>query len=69
MKVTVNEEEVNSPKDYLESLKFDIDSMPSIFNDNDKSYYEVLELIESYMLYLKDFDGTVTLQNDYPPTT
>lgn len=64
MKVTVNEEEVNSPKDYLESLKFDIDSMPSIFNDNDKSYYEVLELIESYMLYLKDFDGTVTLQND-----
>ena len=35
-------------KDYLLSIGFDDAHLPELFNDSDKSYYQVTELMESY---------------------
>lgn len=41
---------MNSEK-YLNSLGFDEPSLPVLFNSDDKSYYTVAELMESYLYY------------------
>lgn len=34
--------------DYLESLKFDFEHIPELFNEDDRSFYRITELMEGY---------------------
>ena len=35
-------------KEYLLDIGFDYSHMPELFNDDDKSYYTIIELMEGY---------------------